>query len=76
MPTLARLSNCSITMYAADHLPSHFHVRSSDGREALVEIATLTLLSSRLARRELTEALAWAEANMALLSAKWKELNP
>jgi len=39
-------------------------------------MATLTLLSSRLARRELSEALEWAEANMALLQAKWKELNP
>jgi hypothetical protein len=48
----------------------------ADGREALVEMATLTPLSSRLARRELAEALAWAEANTALLQAKWKELNP
>ena len=46
MPTLARLSTATIAMYAADHLPPHFHVRVNDGREALVEIATLTVLPS------------------------------
>ncbi|WP_205755238.1 DUF4160 domain-containing protein [Azotobacter chroococcum] len=43
MPTLKRLTNCSITLYAGDHLPPHFHVRLQDGREALVEIASLTV---------------------------------
>ena len=76
MPTLARLSSSIVTMYAADHLPPHFHVRMNDGREALVEIATLTMLTSRITKRELAEALAWAAANQALLVAKWKELNP
>lgn len=76
MPTLARLSNCTVTMYAADHLPPHFHVRANDGREALVEVATLAVLAGRLTKRELAEALAWAAANQALLHAKWKELNP
>jgi hypothetical protein len=76
MPTLARLPNASLTMYAADHLPPHFHVRMNDGREALVEIATLTVLAGSVAKRELAAALAWAAANQALLHAKWKELNP
>ena len=69
-------SNASLTMYAADHLPQHFHVRMNDGREALVEIATLAVLAGRVSLRELAEALAWAAANQALLHAKWKELNP
>lgn len=76
MPTLVRLSNSTITMYAADHLPPHFHVRMSDGREALVEIATLAVLRGSAAKRELTEALAWAAANKGQLEAQWKELNP
>lgn len=67
MPTLARLPAC---------LPPHFHVRVNDGREALVEIATLTVLQGRLRPRELAEALAWARDNQPLLHAKWKELNP
>jgi Domain of unknown function (DUF4160) len=76
MPTLARLSNCIVTVYAADHLPPHFHVRNLDGREALVEIATLAVLSSKLSRRELAMPLAWAAGHTGLLIAKWKELNP
>ena len=38
-------------MYAADHLPPHFHVRMNDGREALVEIATLAVLRGSAAKR-------------------------
>ena len=76
MPTLARLSSCIVTMYPADHLPPHFHVRSKDGREALVALGTLAVLSNKLAAREISVALAWAGANQALLAAKWKELNP
>jgi hypothetical protein len=46
-----------------------------DGREALVEIKTLKLMSDRVSRRELSDALAWAAENTALLTTKWKELN-
>jgi Domain of unknown function (DUF4160) len=76
MPTLARLLNCKITMYPGDHLPPHFHVILSDGREALVVIADLAILSSRITKRELETALKWAQLNQSLLIAKWKELNP
>jgi len=48
----------------------------NDGREALVEIATLGLLSSDVSRRELAEALSWADANRELLLAKFEEYNP
>lgn len=60
MPTIVRLAQSTITMYAADHLPPHFLVRMRDGREALVEIATLAILSSTLRSRELAKALDWA----------------
>ena len=76
MPTLARLSNCTITMYAADHMPPHFHVRMNDGAEALVIIATLQILRSNVPERKLSEAMAWARSNDTLLAQKWKELNP
>jgi hypothetical protein len=76
MPTLVRLTNCVITMYAADHLPPHFHVRTKDGREALVVIATLAVLSGSIKQRELAEAIAWAQANVGTLTVKWQELNP
>jgi hypothetical protein len=76
MPTLARLPNCKITMYAGDYLPPHFHVILLDGREALVVIADLAILSSRAHKRELEAALQWAKVNQSLLIAKWMELNP
>lgn len=76
MPTIIRLQNCSITMYAGDHMPAHFHVRMRDGREALIVIEFLTVLSGSIKPRELAEALAWARQNAAALAAKWKELNP
>ncbi len=60
----------------ADHLPPHVHVVLSDGREALVEIADLTITADRIKRREIVPALEWVEKNRAALAAKWKELNP
>lgn len=76
MPTLARLAQSTITMYAGDHLPPHFHVRMNDGREVLVEIATLDVLRGSVSKRELAEALAWALLEQSALLEKWKELNP
>ena len=76
MPVLARLPRCAITMYPADHPPPHFHVRMRDGREALIEIRTLRVLSGTVRRRELADALDWAATNSDLLIAKWQELNP
>ncbi|MEN5118021.1 DUF4160 domain-containing protein [Luteimonas sp. TWI662] len=63
-------------MYAADHAPPHFHVRTHDGREALVEIRTLRVLSGAIRRKELADALAWAQTRTNALIAKWQELNP
>ncbi len=76
MPTLHRLPTCVVTMYADDHLPPHFHVRMNDGREVLLEIATLEMLRGSVARRELLDALAWAKLMQPWLAEKWKELNP
>lgn len=76
MPVIHRFSNCAIFINARDHNPPHFHIRMNDGREVLVEIATLELLSSSVARREIAEALAWAENNRALLAERFKEYNP
>jgi len=76
MPTIIRLANSTITMYAGDHLPPHFHVRMRDGREALVVIETFAILTSSLKPRELAPALAWATVNKQALIAKWQELNP
>lgn len=76
MPTLVRLSQSRISMYAADHQPPHCHVRANDGREALVDIARLEVLRGGVAPRVLAEAMAWIEAHQAVLLATFKELNP
>ena len=76
MPTLARLANCKVTLYAADHLPPHFHVLMNDGMEALITIAALVQIRGSVPMRELSAALNWARLNHALLLRTWKELNP
>ncbi|MCL2020935.1 MAG: DUF4160 domain-containing protein [Betaproteobacteria bacterium] len=75
MPTIQRLSRSKICIYAADHLPPHFHIVANDGREMLVEIATLATLAGTIGKSAKTEALAWAEANQDTLYEKWMELN-
>lgn len=76
MPTLRRFDSCVIRIYANDHLPPHFHIGMNDGRECLIEIDTLALITGRVSRREIVEPLAWAKDNLAALQAAWKELNP
>ena len=76
MPTIARLNTCRLALYAADHLPPHFHVLANDGREALVEIASLQVLAGDAGSRAQAEALAWAASHQAGLQTLWKELNP
>jgi len=71
MPRIARFSTCDIAMFFADHNPPHFHVL---GREGAAQVAIDTLeviaISGRL---DLREALVWAEANKAILWARWEE---
>ena len=76
MPTLARLPTVSITMYAADHRPPHFHVRANDGSEALVAIESLAALVGGVCKRDMAAALVWARVHHEFLREKWKELNP
>jgi len=76
MPTLIRLAKSKLTMYAGDHNPPHFHVLAHDGSEAWVEVATLQVIHGDVRPNVLKEALAWASQNAALLSKRWKELNP
>ena len=76
MPLIQRFLNCAIFVNTRDHNPPHFHVRMSDGREALVGIADLEILSHDVSKREIKDALNWAANNKDLLSAKFKEFNP
>lgn len=74
MPTLARLGNVLIRMYADDHVPPHFHVVTPNG-EALVRIDSLEMLQGSIDRRSLETALAWARENMNTLTNEWRRLN-
>ena len=48
----------------------------NDGRDVLVEIGTMEILSHRVYRREIREAIDWATKNRELLIAKYKDHNP
>jgi hypothetical protein len=74
IPTIKIFSNCKITMYAADHLPPHFHVIMSDDRAAQVKIENNELMRTDVKAREIHETLEWAKTYRGILRRKWKEL--
>jgi hypothetical protein len=76
MPTIQRFATSQIRIYASDHPPPHFHVVLNDGRECLVEIESLRILTGTVPKPVLAEALAWATDHRALLHAQWQEYNP
>lgn len=75
MPTIQRLSACKICIYAADHLPPHFHILANNGNEALVAIATLQVLQGNAGKQAMQQALDWAQDHTATLQAAWQEYN-
>lgn len=74
MPTIIRLNRCRIEMYFDDHGVPHFHVIAGDDR-ASVLIETMMVSAGSVPPKALSEAIAWAKANRALLMEKWSELN-
>ena len=74
MPTIKNFGGFRITMYFEDHNPPHFHIVSPT-QEAVVEIATLTVIAGAMSASRLRVALAWAGDNKELLSRKWNELH-
>ena len=60
MPTIKRFQSFKVCMYAGDHLPPHFHIISNDGRQAMIEISTLTVLAGRVSNAVLSEVIEWA----------------
>ncbi|MEQ1863241.1 MAG: DUF4160 domain-containing protein [Micropepsaceae bacterium] len=74
MPTVKNFGGFRITMYFEDHNPPHFHVVAPT-QEAVVEIATMTVVTGAMAPARLRVALAWATNNRALLLRKWDELH-
>ena len=74
MPTIRRLTNCKIAMYADDHAPPHFHVVGPDWR-CSIDLSTMEMIAGEAPRRDLKEALDWGRQNRRLLLDKWSELN-
>lgn len=74
MPTLKDFGGFRITTYFEDLSPPHFHVVSPE-EEAVVAIATLTVIAGTTRAAQLREAVAWAQANKEPLERKWDELH-
>ena len=62
VPTLVRIGNLKIQMFADDHNPPHFHVVTPD-YEVLVQIGDFTVLAGSIDRRSYDAAVAWAIEN-------------
>jgi spermidine/putrescine-binding protein len=74
MPTIVKLGNIAIRMFADDHNPPHFHIVTPE-HQAIVAIDTLVILAGRMDRRSFDTALAWARDNRVLLVDTWEQLN-
>ena len=74
MPVIKVIGRLKIQMYADDHYPPHFHVKSPDF-EVLVAISGLSILHGERYRREIAAALEWASANVGVLEEEWARLN-
>ncbi len=74
MPTIKRIGNLKIQVFADDHYPWHCHVVSPDF-EVLVSLDDLSILKGRRYRRQISDALAWIGENLELLQDEWTKQN-
>ena len=76
MPTIVRLSNSKICVYADDHNPPHFNLRGPNSN-ANINIRTLEIMRGSASRTDLAEAREWVnrEGNMQALLDAWSRLN-
>jgi hypothetical protein len=59
----------SLTVYANDHLPPHFHAVHPDF-EALIEIETFAFYAGSLPSTARKDVLKWATANLPVIKAE------
>lgn len=76
MPKIKQLSAGAIYVYSGDHPPPHFHVLANDGKAVKLHMPTLRVIVGEVDPKLRKQAEVWAAANMKLLQAKWKQLNP
>ncbi|WP_170130541.1 DUF4160 domain-containing protein [Afifella marina] len=74
MPTVQSFAACKLVIYADDHLPPHFHLKSH-GWSCVVDIRSLQITRGSSPVGGTKEALEWAGKNKALLMQKWGEYN-
>lgn len=74
MPTIVKLGNVLIRIFADDHNPPHFHVVTPD-HEAIILIADLSVHAGTIDRGSLDTAMTWAAGNKEVLENEWKRLN-
>jgi len=74
MPTIERIGNCKICIYADDHNPPHFHVLGPDLNVRVV-IETLEVLDTVAGNQSLAKVMDYARDNRDALLEKWRELN-
>jgi hypothetical protein len=70
MPEISRFYGIVITMYFNDHQPPHFHARYG-GREAVIAIEDLELMTGTLAPRAMALVIEWATARRRELLEDW-----
>lgn len=75
MPTIVKLGNIAIRMFANDHNPPHFHIVSGD-RQMAVLISDFSPLAGSMDRKSLAITLEWAAQNKETLNDEWQRLNP
>lgn len=71
MPELSRFYGIVIRMYFGDHNPPHFHAHY-EGDEALVEIATLSVIAGKLPPRAMGLVAEWALLHRREVEAAWE----
>jgi hypothetical protein len=71
MPEISRFYGIVIRMFFDDHNPPHFHAEYA-GREALVDIRRLVVISGELPRRAIAMTVEWASLHQQELLELWE----
>lgn len=74
MPTIIRLGNVKIAVYARDHAPPHFHVLAAD-YAATISMTTLEVTAGDVPSGIYKMVVAWAAEHRELLLDAWTRLN-
>lgn len=72
MPEISRFYGIVIKMFFADHNPPHFHAEYA-GREAVIDIETLAVISGKLSPRAMGLVAEWAILHQAELLQAWQK---